>query len=96
MNSRNIQSELLKQIFLNYEKEIDLEKQGKHKISNSYIFNESKKKYFDNNLESNNQLILNLNIDINIKYENYNGNKRPINKMKQKLLNIKHYRRISS
>jgi len=96
MNSRNIQSELLKQIFLNYEKEIDFEKQGKHKISNSYIFNESKKKYFDNNLESNNQLILNLNIDINIKYENYNGNKKPINKMKQKLLNIKHCRRISS
>lgn len=96
MNSKNIQSEILKQIFINYEKEIDLEKQRKHQISNSYIFNDSKKNEFDNNLESNNQLILNLNIDINIKYENYNGNKRPINKMKQKLLNIKHNRRISS
>lgn len=96
MNSKNIQSEILKQIFLNYEKEIDLEKKRKHQISNSYIFNDSKKTEFDNNLESNNQLILNLNIEINIKYENYNGNKRPINKMKQKLLNIKHNRRISS
>jgi hypothetical protein len=96
MNSKNIQSEILKQIFINYEKEIDLEKQRKHQISNSYIFNDSKINDFDNNLESNNELILNLNIDINIKYENYNGNKRPINKMKQKLLNIKHCRRISS
>ena len=96
MNSKNIQSEILKQIFINYEKEIDLEKQRKHQISNSYIFNDSKINDFDNNLESNNELILNLNIDINIKYENYNGNKRPINKMKQKLLNIKHNRRISS
>ena len=96
MNSKNIQSEILKQIFINYEKEIDLEKQRKHQISNSYIFNDSKINDFDNNLESNNEFILNLNIDINIKYENYNGNKRPINKMKQKLLNIKHCRRISS
>ena len=96
MNSKNIQSEILKQIFINYEKEIDLEKQRKHQISNSYIFNDSKINDFDNNLESNNELILNLNIDINIKYENYNGNKKPINKMKQKLLNIKHCRRISS
>ena len=96
MNSKNIQSEILKQIFINYEKEIDLEKQRKHQISNSDIFKDSKKNEFDNNLESNNQLILNLNIDINIKYENYNGNKKPINKMKQKLLNIKHCRRISS
>jgi hypothetical protein len=96
MNSKNIQSEILKQIFINYEKEIDLEKQRKHQISNSYIFNDSKINDFDKNLESNNELILNLNIDINIKYENYNGNKRPINKMKQKLLNIKHCRRISS
>ena len=96
MNSKNIQSEILKQIFINYEKEIDLEKQRKHQISNSYIFNDSKINDFDNNLESNNELILNLNIDINIKYQNYNGNKRPINKMKQKLLNIKHCRRISS
>ena len=96
MNSKNIQSEILKQIFINYEKEIDLEKQRKHQISNSYIFNDSKINDFDNNLESNNELILNLNIDINIKYENYNGNKKPINKMKQKLLNIKDCRRISS
>ena len=38
MNSKNIQSEILKQIFINYEKEIDLEKQRKHQISNSDIF----------------------------------------------------------
>ena len=94
MNSKINESEILRKIFINYEKQIYEENQLKHKISHSFNFTESKKN--ESNDYSDDKTEFNLNIDINIKLENYNGNKKPINKMKQKLLKIIHCKRNSS
>ena len=65
-------------------------------IFKEYEYNLSKKlteKTFlsDRNINYGN---INLNIDINIKKENYIGLRRPVNKMKLKLIKLKKYKNI--
>ena len=79
------------------EKDSEVIKLYLSKIFNEYekILNNTKidlSKYLNNNLNIENGRKINLNISINIKKENYLGSKKPINKMKMKILKFKNIR----
>jgi hypothetical protein len=79
------------------EKDSEVIKHYLSKIFDEYekILNNTKidlSKYLNNNLNIENGRKINLNISINIKKENYLGSKKPINKMKMKILKFKNIR----
>jgi hypothetical protein len=79
------------------EKDSEVIKHYLSKIFDEYekILNNTKidlSKYLNNNLNIENGRKINLNISINIKKENYLGSKKPINKMKMKILKFKNFR----
>ena len=79
------------------EKDSEVIKLYLSKIFDEYekILNNTKidlSKYLNNNLNIENGRKINLNISINIKKENYLGSKKPINKMKMKILKFKNIR----
>lgn len=79
------------------EKDSEVIKLYLSKIFDEYekILNNTKidlSKYLNNNLNIENGRKINLNISINIKKENYLGSKKPINKMKMKILKFKNFR----
>jgi hypothetical protein len=79
------------------EKDSEVIKHYLSKIFDEYekILNNTKidlSKYLNYNLNIENGRKINLNISINIKKENYLGSKKPINKMKMKILKFKNFR----
>ena len=68
------------------------------RIFNEYEKNLSKERILPNYLNDQSidySKIINLNIDINIKKENYLGKNKPINKMKKKLLKLNKFKLLS-